>query len=148
MLGLVVVNIRRSLMSVVLLNITAVHPILITSRIITITRQWRVQRPGDKANGVCPQCCFRLSVVKEKTNEMKGRYLMEPIRVKMNCSSEAHENANDQVMIGFSFASDWLRKQSTFSGPITKGRRANLAVPDYLRHSIDLPKRLAEIVNS
>ena len=54
MLGLVVINIRRSLMSVVLLNVTAVHPIKITSRIITITKQWAVQRPEDKANGVCP----------------------------------------------------------------------------------------------
>ena len=41
-------------MVVVLLNVTAVHPILITSRIITITRQWTVYRPGVKANDACP----------------------------------------------------------------------------------------------
>ena len=41
-------------MVVVLLNVTAVHPILITSRIITITKQWTVQRPGVKANDACP----------------------------------------------------------------------------------------------
>ena len=54
MLSLVIVNIRRSLMLVVLLNITAVHPILITSHTITITLRYTVERPGVKANGACP----------------------------------------------------------------------------------------------
>lgn len=30
------------------------------------------------------------------------------------------ENAGDQVMIGFSFASDWLSEWWRFSGPITE----------------------------
>ena len=78
-------------MVVVLLNVTAVHPILITSRIITITKQW----------------------------------------------SEARENTSDQVVIGFSFASDWLRKRSKFSGPITQERRVNQAISDSFQHSFE-----------
>ena len=31
---------------------------------------------------------------------------------------KARENAGDQVMIGFSFASDWLTKWHEYSGPI------------------------------
>ena len=33
---------------------------------------------------------------------------------------KARENANFQVAIGFSFASDWLRGWCEFSGPITE----------------------------
>ena len=33
---------------------------------------------------------------------------------------EERENANDQVTIGFSFASDWLRGWREFSGPNTE----------------------------
>ena len=43
-------------------------------------------------------------------------------RVKLNSCKrpEARENASDQVMIGFSFASDWLRGWREFSKPITE----------------------------
>ena len=33
---------------------------------------------------------------------------------------KARENAGDQVVIDFSFASDWLRNWRDFSGPITE----------------------------
>ena len=33
---------------------------------------------------------------------------------------KARENATDQVVIGFSFASDWLRKCQEVSAPITE----------------------------
>ena len=33
---------------------------------------------------------------------------------------EARENANDQVAVVYSFASDWLRVLREFSRPITK----------------------------
>ena len=36
---------------------------------------------------------------------------------------KARENAGVQVLIGFSFASDWLRKSCEFSGPITERRK-------------------------
>ena len=32
----------------------------------------------------------------------------------------ARENAGEQVVFGFSFASDWLREWREFSGPITE----------------------------
>ena len=35
-------------------------------------------------------------------------------------------NAGDQVTIGFSFASDWLREWREFPGPITQQRKAKL----------------------
>ena len=37
---------------------------------------------------------------------------------------KARENAGDQVMIGFSFASDWLTKWREYSGPITERSKA------------------------
>ena len=42
-------------------------------------------------------------------NQNKGKYSKEPIRTQSKWR-EARENASDQVAIGFSFASDWLRK--------------------------------------
>ena len=37
---------------------------------------------------------------------------------------QARENASDQVAIGFSFASDWLRGWCEFSRPITERSKA------------------------
>ena len=37
---------------------------------------------------------------------------------------EARENASDQVIIGFGFASDWLREWREFSRPITERNEA------------------------
>ena len=39
---------------------------------------------------------------------------------------KAWENANGQVAIGVSFASDWLRSWREFSGPITERSKATL----------------------
>ena len=36
--------------------------------------------------------------------------------------SKARENAGDQVVIVFSFASDWLKERREFSGPIRERR--------------------------
>ena len=47
---------------------------------------------------------------------------------------EAQENVGDQVMIGFSFETDWLREWCKFSGPITvrsKAKQMN-AISNYL----------------
>ena len=59
-------------------------------------------------------CSFRLSVVKTKTkaitttNHNKDN-ITKRTQSKTSKLPEARENADDQVMIGFSFASDWLR---------------------------------------
>ena len=37
---------------------------------------------------------------------------------------QARENVSDQVMIGFSFASDWLRKWREIFRPITESNKA------------------------
>ena len=50
---------------------------------------------------------------------------------------KGRENATDQVVIGFSFASDWLREVSR--GFRTNHRvklTKNKAIPEYFRHSI------------
>ena len=39
---------------------------------------------------------------------------------------KARENASDQVAIGFTFASDWLRGWREFARPITERSKANL----------------------
>ena len=40
----------------------------------------------------------------------------------------ARENAGDQVVIGFSFASDWLKERRKFSGPITERSEAKTKI--------------------
>ena len=51
---------------------------------------------------------------------------------------QARENACDQVTIGFSFASDWLKKWREFCQPITEPSNANpKQTPNYFRHSIE-----------
>ena len=54
----------------------------------------------------------------------KGGYPEEPMRTQRKTSKppKARENAGNQVVIGVSFASDWLRQWSEFSGPITEQR--------------------------
>ena len=39
------------------------------------------------------------------------------------------ENAGDQVVIDFCFASDWLREWCEFSGPITEGSKVKTKQP-------------------
>ena len=42
---------------------------------------------------------------------------------------EVQENAGDQVVIDFFFASDWLREWCKFSGPITEGSKVKTKQP-------------------
>ena len=81
-------------MLVVLLNVTAVHPTLITSRVITITRQWTVYRPGVKANGACSYSCFRLSVVKEK-----NKIITNEIKRKISPGADKNSNSKQAVRV-------------------------------------------------
>ena len=60
-------------------------------------------------------------------NQNKDKYHNEPVRTQSKIHvhgngnrSQARENASDQVAIGFSFASDWLRGRREFSRPITE----------------------------
>ena len=39
-------------------------------------------------------------------------------------AQQSRENAGDQVVIGFSFESDWLKEWCEFSGPITERSKA------------------------
>ena len=39
---------------------------------------------------------------------------------------KARENVGDQIVVGFTFASDWLIKWREFSGPITEQSKAKL----------------------
>ena len=53
----------------------------------------------------------------------------------------AGKHGGDQVMIGFSFVSDWLREKREFSGTITK----HIVIPDYLRRSIENCSKLIRV---
>ena len=49
-----------------------------------------------------------------KASQKKGKYPEEPMRTQPTKLSNARENAGNQVVIGFSIASDWLRKWREF----------------------------------
>ena len=51
---------------------------------------------------------------------------------------KARKNACDQVMIGFGFASHWLKKWREFCLPMTERSKAKpTQLPNYFRHSIE-----------
>ena len=53
--------------------------------------------------------------------------MLEPVKIKGKSKvPEARENAGDQVAVGFSFVSDWLRKWRELSGPITEQSEATI----------------------
>lgn len=56
------------------------------------------------------------------TNHNKDLHYHWPMRTQNEIGKlrEARENANDQVAVVYSFASDWLKVWREFSGPITK----------------------------
>ena len=58
---------------------------------------------------------------KGKSEErVKIPLIANELKVKTAKSPKARENAGDQVVIGFSFASDWLRDWRESSGPMTE----------------------------
>ena len=62
-------------------------------------------------------CCKTKTKVTTVTNQKKKK---EPIKLKKSKLPKARENVSEQVMIGFSFASDWLTEWREVSGSITK----------------------------
>lgn len=82
---------------------------------------------------------FWLSVVKPKRIESSHNGQTEERRMSTESKTyqlpKSWENTSDQVMIGFTFVSDWLRKCWKVSGPITEGKKK--AIEDYLQHSIE-----------
>ena len=56
------------------------------------------------------------------------------LEVQTSKPPEERGNANDQVVVGFSFVSDWFRKWREVFGPITL-RGKTKAIADYPRHS-------------
>ena len=70
----------------------------------------------------------------------KGKNPEEPqweLRVKTRKLPKARENAGNQLALGASFASDWLRKRREFPGPIKERIKAKTnAIEDYFRHSV------------
>ena len=49
-----------------------------------------------------------------------------PLKVKTTKLPKERENTDDQVMIGYSFTSEWLREWCKFSGPITEQSKPKL----------------------
>ena len=84
--------------------------------------------------------CFLIECRKTKpkvirtANQNKGKYHKEPVRFKVNTCNrpQARENASDQVAIGFSFSSDWLRRWREISRPITERSETNQCNPGLL----------------
>ena len=74
------------------------------------------------------QSAFRSSVVEQNQrnhhSQSKERKILLKsqweLKVRTTKPPKARESAGDQVVIGFSFASYWLRGWCNFSGPITK----------------------------
>ena len=72
-----------------------------------------------------------MSVVKPKSKQSQQPIRRKEILLRANESAnkkqpKARENAGDQVVIGFSFASDWLRKWHEFSEPIIERSKGKL----------------------
>ena len=70
-----------------------------------------------------------MSVVKPKSKQSQQPIRRKEILLRANESAnkkqpKARENAGDQVVIGFSFASDWLRKWREFFRPIAGRSKA------------------------
>ena len=69
-------------------------------------------------------------------NQKKAEYPKEPMKTQETTSKQPKARG-DHVVIGFSFASDWLREWRGFSGPITEGRKAKPKQSQiYFQHSI------------
>ena len=62
----------------------------------------------------------------KKENTFKNQW---ELKVKTTKLPEVQENAEDQVVIDFCFASDWLREWCEFSGPITEGSKVKTKQP-------------------
>ena len=56
-------------------------------------------------------------------NNFKSQWELKLDTIKL---PKARENAGDQVVIGFTFASDWLKEWREFFGPITEQSKAKL----------------------
>ena len=70
--------------------------------------------------------------IRRKENTLKSH---SNLRVKTSKKPKARENADDQVMIGARFASDWFRAWRGLFGPIIGKSEAKPVHPDYFRHS-------------
>ena len=114
----------------------------------TDVREKRVKRHARSRNG---GACYFLehfsieirqtkTIVITTTNRKKGKQLKEPVKPQSKTTKipKARENAGEPVVIGFSFASDWLKEWSEFSGPIIERRRGKTKTPsDHFQHSVD-----------
>ena len=105
----------------------------------TDVREKRVKRHARSRNG---GACYFLehfsieirqtkTTVITTTNRKKGKQLKEPVKPQSKTTKipKARENAGEPVVIGFSFASDWLKEWSGFSGPIIERRKEKLKHP-------------------
>lgn len=70
---------------------------------------------------------FWMSVVKPKPKQLRQpiKFSQEPMRtLRKNKQLPETREKRDQVAVGFSFESDWIRKWHEFSGPITQRSEA------------------------
>ena len=118
--------------------------IIIISNIIYLSReisdfQWAVTQHKYRKEGVAVvvivvncdhverssiECRKTKTEVITTANQKKENYLKGPMRTQSKNQPNTREHANYQVIIGFSFASDWSRELREFSGPITQSSKA------------------------
>ena len=68
--------------------------------------------------------CIEQFSIDSRTIHSEQRKRQWELKVKTSASPKARENAGDQVVIGVSFACDWLREWHEFSGPIKERSKA------------------------
>ena len=68
-----------------------------------------------------------MNVIAYHNGQSEGKYPKEPMRTQSKeQTAKSAGNAGDQVVNGFSFASDWLRVWHEFSGPITERSKSKI----------------------
>ena len=94
---------------------------------------WNQSKTIERLSNKCPKPKTKVikTAYQKKGNTLKSQWELEAKTTKL---SYARENAGDQFLICFSFASDWLRKWGEFSGPITA--RSN-AIPNQSQIAIE-----------
>ena len=101
-----------------------------------------------RGKALCPRD-VRKKKKKKKEKKKKGKYPESQWEraIKIIKLPKARENADDQAIIGYSSASNWLREWRKFSGPIieqskaqTQQSRITLDTQSKFLHTIWLPR--------
>ena len=101
---------------------------------------WNQSKTIERLSNKCPKPKTKVikTAYQKKGNTFKSQWELEAKTTKL---SYARENAGDQFLICFSFASDRLRKWGEFSGPITVRNNENQLKLFYNEEKRNINKR-------